>query len=327
MPHTPAQIKEVRVAFYNVENLFDTIDDPKTMDDEYLPNSDMHWDTDRYRRKIEHIAKVINALHTKHSGPPMLVGLAEVENDFVLNDLVSHHSLSNSDYGFIHYESPDERGIDVALLYRKSMFEVVNSEHLEVALHGDDQTREILHVEGLLSGVTIHVFVNHWPSRREGVKESEPNRVAAAKVLREAVDEVLRANPKANILIMGDFNDEPANLSIIRDMDARMPKGQIRRDSLYNLSYKEFSKGKGTYFFKPQKSWMMFDQMMVSGNMLSDGNVVQVVGKSTHVFDAHFLMYHQKGVGDVPNRTYGGKSYHGGYSDHLPIYLDLKMNR
>jgi predicted extracellular nuclease len=322
MQQSQAQ-SEYRVAFYNVENLFDTIDDPNRQDDEFLPGSELRWNSDRYRRKLDHCVEVFSALQTKTTGMPLLIGLGEVENAGTLQDLISHPGLK-SRYAYEHYDSEDERGIDVALLYRPDFFIVISSELLRVDLGPNDQTRGVLYVKGLFHGRdTLHVFVNHWPSRREGVKLSEPNRLAAAATLRARVDEIMSSNARANIIIMGDFNDEPGNASITHVLKAAVPKGVISNDTLYNLSNKEFSEGKGTYYFKPESDWMMFDQLIVSGTMLNGSSGVQTMGHNAHVFSAHFLMYHQQGVGDIPNRTYGGTKYFGGYSDHLPVYFDF----
>ena len=206
-----------RLAFYNVENLFDTIDSPNTLDSEYMPNSSLKWNTQRYFAKEKNIARVVEAMNF-----PTIMGMAEVENRRVIEDLIAQPALESKNYGIAHFESPDERGIDVAMIYRKSEFDVKKQKtHTIKFPNSDDKTRDILEVSGILrGGIELTVFVNHFPSRRGGAEESEPKRVYVASVLRKAVDSVFQKNPNAHIVIMGDFNDEPNNNSLTKTLGA-----------------------------------------------------------------------------------------------------------
>lgn len=313
---------DYRIAFYNVENLYDTIDNPDTDDDFFLPTAETHWDTKRYFRKIDHLAEVISSMRSEGGELPVLVGLAEIENKVVLGDLCAHKDMVEAGYSFIHEDSPDERGADVALLFRKGLFAEISHKAILVLPGGGDHTRDILYVEGLMAGQTVHIFINHWPSRREGQKESEFRRIAAANVLRSAVDRVLEKDATARIIIMGDFNDEPDNRSIREVLAAAVP-GEEEGASLYNLSFKAYKRGEGSYYYRYEEKWNMLDQIIVSESMLNDTKGLYCPSMGVRIHRKEFMLYYQKGKESIPNRTYGGSRYHGGYSDHLPVYTDL----
>ncbi|MBL7944046.1 MAG: hypothetical protein JNM00_14850, partial [Flavobacteriales bacterium] len=200
------------VMFYNVENLFDTVNDPSTLDDDFTPEGKLNWTDERYRTHLAHTAWVIDALP---GDLPALIGVCEIENRKVLEDLISASLLSGKPYGIVHRDSPDERGIDVGLMYDRNQWELVNESFIEVVLpsSGDPNTRDILHAQLRSGGNDLHVFVNHWPSRREGEKESEPNRLTAARAVRDEIDKLLAGDKNAAVLVMGDFNDYPDNRS------------------------------------------------------------------------------------------------------------------
>ena len=211
--------KKVSIAFYNLENLFDTEDDPNTLDDDFTSDGYKNWNDSRYSKKLNKLSRVISQIGFKETlQAPALLGVAEVENREVLLRLTETKDLKDLGYDVVHYDSPDERGIDVGLLYRKDYFEVIDSETVSVYLeseHGErDYTRDILHVTGNLQGVKIHVIVNHWPSRRSGVEESEPKRITAAQKNRSIIENIQAEDPEARIIVMGDFNDGPHNNSI-----------------------------------------------------------------------------------------------------------------
>jgi predicted extracellular nuclease len=307
---------------YNVENLFDTFDDPKKEDDAFLPNSDKKWTEERYLKKLNDIAKVLYA--TGKDDYPSLVGLVEVENAKVLNDLIEKTAIPNNDYAYVHFDSPDVRGIDVALLYDKTDFKPVSQKKLAVSFDfaPNKTTRDILYVEGLCKNETMHVFVNHWSSRREGEKETEPKRMACAKVLKKAINDIQKVNPTAKIIITGDFNDETDNQSITKVLGAKTNVQNLQKTDLFNLSYKQDQNGEGTYNHKGD--WNMIDQFIVSSSMLPKQKGLTIVDESVQLFNEDWLMYKSQKYGLVPNRTYGGPNYYGGYSDHLPISIKLK---
>lgn len=303
------------VMFYNVENLYDTIDDPKIDDAEFLATGRIPWTGERYNHKLENLSKVFSSIVSP--AMPDIIGMAEVENLGVLKDLIKEHSLTGTPYKIVHFDSPDERGIDVALLYNSATFKVTHSEAIPLVL-GDDKTRDILYVSGTSNdGTKLHIFVNHWPSRREGAEVSEPKRIAAASVLREQLDKLFAADPKANIVIMGDFNDNPTDKSISTTLRALAPETEPKAGSLYSLLLPKFKAGKGSLYYK---SWDLFDQLIVSGSLLIPGKGLDCKAESADIFSAKWLMFTTQNGEDRPNRTSGGK-YYGGFSDHLPVFV------
>lgn len=309
---------EMKIMFYNVENLFDPEDEPGKNDEEFTPKGTRNWGYTRYRQKLSNISKVIVAAGGWEV--PALIGLCEIENRKTIEDLTGQAPLKRLKYQFIHQESPDERGIDVALLYRKEMYEPVHEEFIAINFPQDPlrKTRDILYSAGVVpTGDTLHVFVNHFPSRYGGELVSEPNRIFVASLLRQRVDSLLARNPQSLIVIMGDFNDHPDNRSIHDVLKAREVKEPFSDAELYNLFALHHAQGKGSYKF--QGAWGALDQMIVSGALLSGKQKVATKQDNAHVFRGNFLLEPDK-IGDKPFRTYIGLKYNGGFSDHLPIY-------
>lgn len=312
-----------KIMFYNVENYFDVVDDPDKADEEYLPGGIRGWNTNKYYTKQANISKVISAVGGWQ--PPAIVGLCEVESDRAMSDLTTKSPLKNLGYRYIHYESPDFRGIDVALMYQRDQFQPHHSEPIHVAFSDSDRTtRDILYVKGTTTASedTLHIFVTHWPSRLGGELESEQRRVDVATILRGKVDSIFNVAKTPNILIMGDFNDHPSNTSILNVLDANPLNEGFEPDKLYNLAFRLEEQGKGSH--KYQGEWGMLDQIIVSGNLLNPSNTISTTAQDMHVFDADFLLEDDKAfLGKMPNRTYVGMRYQGGFSDHLPVYVDL----
>lgn len=312
------QTTGVTVAFYNVENLFDTLDTPHKIDEEFLPSSAKEWNSEKYAKKLEHIGAVLSSLNKP--GLPDIIGLCEVENKKVVEDLATTGVLKKAGYKVVHEESPDMRGIDVALMYSPAHFKYISHEKLAVkfANEPDETTRDILYVKGISGNDTLHLFVNHWPSRRDGQEASESRRVAAANVLKSKVANITDNNPEAKVLIMGDFNDFPDNKSVQDVLNAGVEDNQ----PLYNLMYKQWLKGIGTYNYKG--NWNMLDQIIVSQGLLNAKSGLDVDRDSGHIYREEWILYinREKDI-ETPNRTYGGNRYYGGYSDHLPVYVNL----
>jgi endonuclease/exonuclease/phosphatase family metal-dependent hydrolase len=314
--------------FYNTENLFDAINDPLINDEEFLPGGAKKWTETRYQEKIDHIAKVIKDLGSDTL--PVLVGLCEVENRKTVDDLINKTVLKGLDYKVVHHESPDSRGIDVALLYRSRYFQLINSQFFPIRFPFDTavRTREILYAYGILGGKdTLHVFVNHWPSRSSGEVQSRPLRVFVAETVRSKVDSILRKSPAAQILITGDFNDEPMDLSVVSGLNALLSFEKPAIGKLYDLTQglKNSSPG-GTYKYKG--TWNLLDHVVVSGSILDTSRLLYSRPADLHVFQATYLLEPDKtNLGDQPFRTYAGNFYQGGYSDHLPVYLDLHYRK
>jgi len=316
-----------RIMCYNVENFFDCVDDSTTNDNEFLAGGARAWNFSKYEKKQANITRVITALGGWDA--PMLVGLCEVESERCLQDLTHRSGLKNLRYKFLHHESPDPRGIDVALLYQTSMFKPIHNEAIRIR-HPDNpgsRTRDVLFASGILpTGDTLHVFVCHFPSRLGGEKESENKRKFVASVVRARVDSLFSYNIKANIVIMGDFNDYPGNASINKVLQALPLPDSIANGKLYNLMYKLHAEGKGSN--KHLGEWGALDQIIVSGNLLNPTNTVSTRQETAHFFDADFLLENDPVyMGKQPFRTYAGMKYKGGYSDHLPVYMDVTIER
>jgi predicted extracellular nuclease len=305
------------VAFYNVENFFDLENDPRTNDDDFTPYGDQHWNEERYNHKLQNISTVLYNLGNQ---APMLIGLVEVENYKVVEDIAETGGLAKTPYRLIQYDSPDRRGIDCALLYDTRRMIVENQEKLTVSLPDNDDylTRDILHVTGKLAhNEVLHIFVNHWSSRREGTLETEHKRLRAATVLKEKIVEIRQREGDVKIIVMGDFNDEPKSKSVQQTLNAAGPNA-----FLFNLMAEPAHEGEGTIVY--QREWLMFDQLMVSQNLLK-GEGLKVKDKKGYVYKDDSILYTYKDGGQKPNSTYGGPEYYGGYSDHLPVYLILEQ--
>lgn len=311
-----SEIKKVSfdIMSYNVENLFDTIDDPNKADEDFTPTGKLQWNTAKY---YEHLKHTVDAITNKGTNFPAIVGLIEVENGTVLNDLVNTSFLKGKGYKYVWFEGPDERGIDVALIYDLNRVSVVQAKAIPVLLESvtDPNTRDILKVLVEIGSEQFNLFVNHWPSRRGGQDESEMHRIKAASVLRKEVDQILSVNPMANVICMGDFNDFPSNKSV-RDV---LQAGVSNENSvLFNMMSDFEALKKGTHFYKGE--WSPLDQFMVSYGMF-DNKCVSV--NSFEVVSYDFIMYTSKDGVKSPARVYVGDSYKGGYSDHLPILMHV----
>jgi hypothetical protein len=314
--------QEARVVFYNVENLFDTRDDSLTNDAEFLPGAERQWSNEKFYRKIYRIYKTLVAVGQGEM--PAIIGLCEVENRFVLDKLIYDTPLRQADYQVIQRDSPDARGVDVALLYLPDLFKPDTAEWLSVPMPLHESTREILHVKGRLWGVdTIHVFVNHWPSRYGGAGGSVPKRLAAASTLAVSVKKILETNPLSSIILMGDFNDEPGDESIQAIGKILANDAGPGRFSIVNLSAKtSFTDIEGT--IKHQGTWSIFDQVLVSVPLMEGTGGCRVMSSKTEVFRADFLLEpDQNYTGMKPFRTFAGYAYNNGFSDHLPVSIRI----
>lgn len=305
------------VAFYNVENLFDIYNNPSTFDEDFLPDSERRWTEKRYQKKLRKLGYAISRVGRKHSGYlPSLVGLAEVENKGVLTDLINSKHLKNHNFNFVHYDSPDERGIDVALLYDTNKFTVLKSKNYRIELIKDyggiDYTRDILLVTGLLNNEKIYLIINHWPSRRDGADESEHKRLKTSNKVSEIINEIKEFNEESKIIIMGDFNDDPSSKSLerlLKNHDLFNPMGTL-------LS---FTRGSLNYKF----NWNLFDQILFTTNFF-ELNKDSHTFSHANIFDDIFLKQFKGKYKGNPFRTYVGRKYKGGYSDHFPVYIQLK---
>lgn len=308
------------VIFYNVENLFDTINDPETNDDEFTPEGSKKWGAIRYKDKLNKLSTVLTSPNGKN---PLFIGLAEIENRFVVLDLIQTGKLSNTKYRIAHFDSPDRRGIDVALAFDLERFFLMHSETIPIVIEGDDdyRTRDILYVKGMLKdSVELHVFVNHWSSRRGGQKESEYKRVLAAKTLKNKSDSLLTINPNANIIFMGDFNDYPNDISITETLAAKSIDDS-NTDEFSNLLAPQHARGEGTHNYRGK--WGALDQIIISP-ALKARKSLGIKNNKAHILNKDFMLYEHPSGDKTPSKTFGGPNYYGGYSDHLPVYFYLE---
>lgn len=312
------------IGFYNLENLFDTIDSPTTNDIDFTPTGRLLWNTEKYISKQANMARVISELAADFTPDGIAVlGVAEVENRKVLDDLVQEPALKNRNYQVVHFDSPDERGIDCGFLYNPKYFRIRGAKPFPVALKQDsstDYTRDIIYMAGELVGEPIHLLVGHWPSRRGGEAGSAWMRAAAADVCRHIADSIFAINPSAKIIIMGDLNDDPNSPSLTKNLDAKISTKNLKPGELYNTSHINFSSGNGTLAYRD--SWNLFDQIVVS-----HGFVHKQTGgwqlKSSIVYRKPYLFQTDGAFAGYPFRTYVGEIFINGYSDHLPAYLHL----
>ena len=312
------------VIFYNVENLFDTWDDPLTQDEEFTPFSTRHWTKQRFDEKLKMIYKSL--IIAGEGQFPDVIGLAEIENRWVIEQLISRTPLNKVPYELIHKESPDPRGIDVALLYRSDRIKPVDFEFLPVSGYGNNafKSRDILHFTALIGYEKIHFYVNHWPSRSGGYIETREKRNISARVLRQSVESVLNNYPNSNILIMGDFNASANEKCFTSILNALPYPGNDDDLSLINLSTLWTRNAEGT--IRNGGQWEVFDQMICSRNLLKN-NSLFINSNEGGICTASFLLEPDKTyLGKKPFRTYLGPVYHGGISDHLPVRIYLHEN-
>ena len=315
------------VAFYNVENLFDAEDDPVTFDDDRTPNGRDHWTHEIYEDKVKKTAKVIAEIGGDVAqNTPAIIGLAEIENRTVIEALANDPQLYAKDYGIAHFDSPDRRGIDVALMYQKAIFKPQHiSKHELIIYDNVDRdkrifTRDQLLVSGLLDGDPIHVIVNHWPSRSGGEARSRSKRIAAAELNKKIIDSLQSVDPYAKIITMGDLNDDPTSPSVKKTLDAKGKKSQVKDFGLYNPMEPYFKKGVGTLAWRD--GWNLFDQIIVSEPLIREDYSSYRLYK-VGIHDKNYLRNPRGRYKGYPYRSFANGAYTGGYSDHFPVYIFL----
>lgn len=323
----PRGSRGVRITFYNVENLFDIYNDSLTKDDDFTPEGIKHWNYSRYHKKLSNIYKVLMAVGG-WGGPPELVGFCEIENRLVLEDLLDKTPLYKYKYGIVNEPSIDARGIEVGFIYQKSKFKYVSHEAIRLRLPNDTtfRTRDILYVKGIVLGKdSLHVFVNHWPSRLGGQAASEHKRILAANKVRHKVDSIYARDPNAKIVIMGDLNDHAEDKSVAEVLRAKGSTDGLAPNDLYNFMAALGHNWKlGSH--KYQGHWGTLDHVIVSSPLLSESRSGKLIAGAdgAHIFAARFLMEEDRRyMGLQPFRTYAGPRFIDGFSDHLPVYLDI----
>lgn len=316
--------KHVSIGFYNLENLFDTINDEELfLSEEFTPESEKKWNTLRYHEKLSNMALVISKLAIEDTPEGVaLLGICEVENRGVLDDLVMEQTIKDRNYQIVHYDSPDARGIDVGLLYNPAHFEVTNSKSYKLTMKGnpDFLSRDQLVVSGKMDGEELFIIVNHWPSRRGGEEKSRHKRNAAGDLTRSIVDSILLINMNAKILVMGDMNDDPTNESVLKHLKANGNQNELKEGELFNPMCQLQKNGFGTLAYRD--TWNLFDMVIVSQGLLGEDKSDFKYQKAV-IFNKNFLKQKEGKYAGYPNRTFGGKKYLGGYSDHFPVYVVL----
>lgn len=311
------------IGFYNLENLYDTVNNMMIDDEEFLPNSERRYNGRIYKDKLERLSTVISQMGTELNPDGLaILGVAEIENDTVLTDLTNTPLLKDRKLKIVHYNSPDRRGVDVAMLYNPKYFAPLYSTSLFVRLPGGSKdsyfTRDILYAKGLLDGDTIHVFVNHWPSRSGGEERSMPARAAAAKVARQCIDSIMATNAASKIVLMGDLNDDPISPSVAKVLGAKGDERKVTQTGLFNPWVEMYKKGIGTLAY--QDAWGLFDQVIVSGSWLPKDQPGYFYQKAV-IFNRDFLVQKTGKFRGYSKRTWDGITYNYGYSDHFPVYL------
>ncbi len=314
------------VAFYNVENLFDTINDPVTYDDDRTPTGRDRWTSEVYEQKVKNMAKVISGIGTDMTpNSPIVVGVAEIENHQVLEDLVNDPALRSKKYGIVHFDSPDRRGIDVALLYQKDFFIPISSKKYELLIYDDQSgrrvyTRDQLLVSGFIDNEEFHFIVNHWPSRRGGEARSRAKRVAAAKLNKRIIDSLQALNPEAKVVTMGDLNDDPFNVSLKEVLKTKRKRSKAKGTDLYNPMEQMAKDGLGSNAYRD--GWNFFDQIIVTAPLLEKDFSSYRFYKAG-IYNKNFLANKRGRFKGYPFRSFADGQFTGGYSDHFPVYIYL----
>jgi hypothetical protein len=317
------------IAFYNLENLFDTIDTPDVLDEEFTPDGLDRWTGDKYYHKLNNMALAISRIGEEDGwkGGPAVMGVSEIENREVLEDLVNNPLLKDSGYQIVHFDSPDKRGVDVALLYRSRFFRVTASSSNELKIFDEKgeriYTRDQLVVSGIYDGEPMSFIVNHWPSRSGGEQASKYRRNAAADLTRHLVDSLRAIDSGAKIIIMGDLNDDPINESLREHLKAAADPDKLKKDELFNTMFPLYKKGIGSLYYRDGTN--LFDQIIITPSMIGKDYSTYKFYKA-QVFNSSFLVQKDGQYKGYPLRTYVGTVFQGGFSDHFPVYIVIVKN-
>ncbi len=315
-------VNSLVVVSYNVENLFDTLNSPLFDDDAFTPAGSKKWTSDRYQKKLNDLAMVFDSLPGKEL--PAVIGLAEIENREVLEDLINTPRMQTKKFKIVHEDGVDPRGIECALIYRPEFFKYISHEYIPIEDSIDPEYlyRAILYVEGEgPGGDTLHIFMNHWKSRSGGMEATERQRILYAHAVRERLDIIFSGEVNPKVIVMGDFNDEPTNRSITHTLSVLNKRQNIQAGELYNLFYDAHNLNReGTYNYRG--TWNMLDQIMVSYQLLNQEQGLTTEYDQGKIFSQEWMLYNNENYGaKLPSSTYGGPNYYGGPSDHLPVYV------
>jgi len=317
------------IAFYNLENLFDTLDTPGVLDEEFTPEGPNKWSGRRYLEKIDNMALAVSRIGEDEGwkGGPAIIGVSEIENRSVLEDLAAHPLLKESNYQVVHYDSPDLRGVDVGLMYRPRFFRVTSSASPVLNINDENGervfTRDQLVVSGIFDGEPMHFIVGHWPSRSGGELTTRPRRNAAAALSRHLVDSLMAIDPGAKIFVMGDLNDDPTDESLRKYLLAAPEADRLKKGELYNTMFPLFRKGIGSLYYRDGMN--LFDQIIITPSLISDDYSTYKF-RHARVFNSSFLVQKDGQYKGYPLRSFVGTVWQGGFSDHFPVYTVIVKN-
>lgn len=319
--------KPYKVMFYNLENFFDTINDPEVRDDEFTPEGPKQWNSAKYNKKLANIERVLFDLAAFDRNYPAVIGVSEVETRSVLEDIVATPKLAPADYRIVHYDSPEARGVDVAFLYRPAVFELEGSRAVKTEIPGlpNFKTRDILTMWGKIENEPFFFMVAHWPSRLGGKDASEFKRIAVGEQMRRIADSVLKADPATKVVAMGDFNDDPNDRSLAEGLGAKAKMKELEPGDFFNPFAAVFRAGLGTLAYGD--AWNLFDNIVVTENLATGSEGALKLQRSEgskfygNIFKRHYMVQKEGSFKGYPLRTFVGNNFQGGYSDHFPVFI------
>lgn len=319
--------KPYKVVFYNLENLFDTINDPDKNDEEYLPKGARKWTTYRYNQKLENMSRVLFDVAAEDKSFPTVIGVSEIENRLVLEDLIAQPSLAKANYRIVHFDSPDRRGVDCAFYYRPDQFKLEGSEAHRVSFPGRPNflTRDLVAMWGKIGGEPFYFIVTHWPSRLGGKERSQYARDHVAAQCKQICDSVRKVNPATKVVIMGDFNDDATDKSVVEVLGAKADITKLDKNDMYNPFNLMYKAGYGTLGYRD--AWNLFDNIVVSENLATGSTGALKITKKDgakfygNIFSRPYMFQKEGQFKNYPLRSFVGSNFQNGYSDHLPVYI------
>ncbi|MBQ8366273.1 MAG: endonuclease/exonuclease/phosphatase family protein [Alistipes sp.] len=321
------EVKPYTVVFYNLENLFDIYNDPETHDDEFTPEGVKKWNEIKYQKKLTNMERVLFDIAAIQKEYPIVIGVSEIENRTVLEDLISQPKLAGANYRICHYDSPDARGVDVAFLYRSDVFKLEGSDNIKLKVEElpNFRTRDLVVMWGTIEGEPFYFLVSHWPSRLGGKDASQFKRDACAKQIREIKDSLLNENPATKVIVMGDFNDDATDASIVKVMGAKGKTKELVAGDFFNPYNQMLRAGLGTLAY--QDAWNLFDNICVTENLVNakEGELRLVKGKGMkywgNIFSRSYMLQQEGQYKGYPLRTFVTNNFQNGFSDHFPVYI------
>lgn len=320
-----AQEKPYKVVFYNLENLFDIYDDPETHDEEFTPESVKQWNEIKYQKKLTNMERVLFDIAAINKDYPVVIGVSEIENRTVLEDLISQPKLKGANYRICHYDSPDARGVDVAFLYRADVFKLEGSDNIKLNVPElpNFRTRDLVVMWGNIEGEPFYFLVSHWPSRLGGKEASQFKRDACAKQIREIKDSLLKENPATKVVVMGDFNDDATDASLVKVMGAKGKVKDLEKGDFFNPYFQMLRAGLGTLAY--QDMWNLFDNICVTENLVNaeKGKLRLIKGQKYYgnIFTRPYMLQQEGQYKGYPLRTFVTNNFQNGFSDHFPVYI------